>query len=781
MNATSSSLLAALCAFALLSARAQAAAPPPAAEAPASTRITYPGDPAASVDDLRHVLEGYAAGDIELQPVAAGPRDGQSFFLRRQSGKTLIQYTTRHSLDNAVYTLLDRWGFRWYGPGDHWVVKPAAVPAGDIPGRWVTPTFRNRAFFGTGGLDAPPPNDPSNRYKAGWSAWKRRNRFNSDYAPTGHTGQAFYAQNRALLEAHPDWFNGPEGLRNGRIRIEVPQAVAAYKAWATKNVAGSKDPFVVIGVDPEDGRGGADDPLPPDGFAGLSHWNHADKWWWLANEIAKDFPEDGRVVVSMYAYGDGPTNALAPRFPLRRNVYPVVIPYAFQTAYVPADMVRTWASRAQGTMGLYDYWNITQWSKGLPQFDLYSMKGRLQFWRANKVDGLYAETTDAAGPMGHAWWLAGQLLFDLDQDFEALYQRYLTDCFGPAAAPMRRMYDRWSRHYQAAGEVSLSLADLKEADSRVERDTPAWRRVNDLKAYVHFMKLSYDHDGTAASRDRLYEYLYAIHDLYLVQTSAFIGQRYVAPPGEPPKTVVMPPTPDEIDARFRADLKSDPKRYDVVDFRFDFAKATFTGPAKPTAWRFGSSPTAYFVPKSTGPLSFDAGAERSDADFSLSSDDAVLLRENVGPGHFDSTETFDGRTWHLKRFTANVEAGKRYTVKLAGGYNRFRMNGNEIVFVERQDNDFDNYAYPAQYFYVPRSCSEIVYEEGFGVPASFAAPGEPESNAVRGTPLGIRNLYRVEVKPGWRGHVIAARFAHSSWSLKNLPNVLAIQPFEYAE
>ena len=38
---------------------------------------------------------------------------------------------------------------------------------------------------GTGGLDALAPNDPENRYKDGWYAWKRRNRYNADYAAQG--------------------------------------------------------------------------------------------------------------------------------------------------------------------------------------------------------------------------------------------------------------------------------------------------------------------------------------------------------------------------------------------------------------------------------------------------------------------------------------------------------------------------------------------------------------------------------------------------------------------
>lgn len=547
--------------------------------------------------------------------------------------------------------------------------------------------------------------------------------------------------------------------------------------------------FIEIGVDPEDGRGGKDDLLPPDGFAGIEKWNHADKWWWLANEVAKDYPEDdSRVVVSMYAYGNGPKNALAPKFALRKNVYPIIIPYAFQTAYLPMEMVKVWADKIPGKMGIYDYWNITQWSQGLPQFNVYSLPGWLRFWQENKIDGIHIETTDAAGPMGHSWWLAGQLQFDLGQDFPALYERYLHDLFGPAAPAMRKMYDRWSLQPQGAGEVSLSLADLEAADALAGTDSPAGKRINELKAYVHFMKLFHAHDGTQQSKDRIFEYLYSIHHLFMVQTAAFMGQHYLAPLDKGnviPAGIERQLSPKEIDTQFRADLATDPKLYDMVDFRFDHTKATYIGPMDEKAWRFGRNPVAFFVPKISGSISFDAGNESGETRFTVFTDDAILINEKVGTENSDYKETFDERTWSMKRFNLNVEAGKTYRVRFKGGFNRFKMRSEVIVFNSRSNDDFDNYAYPVHYFYVPKDCSEIIFEDSAAKTstAAFYAPGQGGklSKENHGTPLGIKGLYKVKVQPEWKGKVIACAFGHTSWSLKNLPAVLSLQPFEYME
>ncbi|MEO6908871.1 MAG: hypothetical protein ABI210_13380, partial [Abditibacteriaceae bacterium] len=479
------------------------------------------------------------------------------------------------------------------------------------------------------------------------------------------------------------------------------------------------------------------------------------------------------------------------------NVYPVIIPYAFQTAYLPQEMVKVWAGKINGTMGLYDYWNITQWSQGLPQFNLYGLKDKLQFWHDNKVDGTYIETTAAAGPMGHAWWIAGELQFNLNQGFSVLYNQYLTDCFGKGAPAMKKMYDRWSNNPQGAGEVSLTLADLKAAEDLVAKDSPQWKRINELKAYAHFMKLYYDHDGTQEDKNKIFAYLYSIHHLFMVQTAAFMGQWYISPLD---KGNIIPVgtdkrlTPEEIDAQFQLDLKSDPKKYDVSSFQFDFAKAKYTVPMTDSNWRFGRNTTAYFVPKTTGKISFDAGTEtdgeyaKSATKLSIFTDDGILLNETAGSGNFDYLETVQGHTWSMKKFSLKVEAGKKYYARFRGGFNRFKMNSDVIVYNAHQEDDFDNYAYPVQYFYVPKDCEEIVFEDksaaqpdGKVTTGAFFMPGETVTDENRGTPIGIKNLYRVAVKPEWKGKVIACAFGHASWSLKNLPNVLSMQPFKYEE
>ena len=52
-----------------------------------------------------------------------------------------------------MYTYLGHLGFPWYGPTEDWFVSPERLNEKLIKGKWFSPSFRNRDFNSTGGLD----------------------------------------------------------------------------------------------------------------------------------------------------------------------------------------------------------------------------------------------------------------------------------------------------------------------------------------------------------------------------------------------------------------------------------------------------------------------------------------------------------------------------------------------------------------------------------------------------------------------------------------------------
>lgn len=742
------------------------------------------------IQDLKQTLSAYNAGTINIQKVPLNGKTGQAFFLSSKNNMTQIQYTTQHSLENAIYTYLDCLGFRWYGPGENWFIKPKKLNLTTIPGKWYQPIFRNRSFFGTGGLNFGyvQAYDPNNEYMKKWYVWKRRNRFNADFEGVGHMGQNFYLENKTLLDRNPQWFLNEQGRKNGRIKIEEPQAVQAFKSWVKNRFKKGNSPFLIVGVDPEDGRGGTDDPLPPPGFKGIKNWNHADKWWWLANEVAKEFDEsDNRIVVSMYAYGDGVTNALVPSFRLRKNVYPVIVPYAFQRAYLPDEMVRVWAEKVNGNMGMYDYWNITQWSLGMPQFNIFTIKDRLSFWHNHKIDGVYLESTDAAGPMGHALWLMGQLQWSINKNFDDLYAQYLNECFGGAAPHIRNMFDRWSKNYQDAGEPVFSLQDLKRASDAVQKSSNEWKRITELKAYVHFMKMYYEHDGTQKNKDAIFRYLYSIHHLMMVQTAAFVGQQYIPPFDRgnivPDGKGIHNLSLEEIEENFRMDLKKTKESYKLSQFLFDETKVQYLKTIPAESWRFGGFKCLfYFKAPFTGEISMDAGAE-SNTQFRVYSHNKSLIDERVGQENFNYIEELTGHKWFLKRYKLKILKDETYFIETSDGFSRVIINNPGIVLLKNAGNqDFDNYQYPLQYFYVPKDADKIVFydkeREGINGRGYLIAPN---GEKIKRQETGLKDIYIVPVAIRDRGRIWQADFGHPNWRLKNIPNIVSLQEFNYQE
>jgi hypothetical protein len=754
------------------------------------TNIIHTGQDVA-IDDLKESLKGYNAGTISLQQVGLeGRSNGQEFYVEIKDGKTKILYTTKNSLANAVYTLLDMWGFRWYGPGENWVIKPGKLVVKNVTATWVKPSFRNRDFFGTGGLSFcfTPTFDPNNNYAKNWYAWKRRNRYSSDFQAVGHTGNLFYTENKALLEKNADWFNGIQGMANGRIKIDNSKAVEAYKNWAIKRFADKKD-FIVIGVDPEDGRGGKDDPLPAN-MKGIK--NHADKWWWLANEVAKSFDEqDKKTIVTMYAYGEGNTNALTPSFTLRKNVYPYIIPYAFQHAYAnPDNMVKAWSKKVTGNMGVYDYWNITQWSLGLPQFNFKGIEKRVKFWYDNKINGIYNETTDAAGAMGHIHWMMGQLQWNLNKNMEQLYTQYLNDCFGAAASEMRIMFDRWSTNYQNEAEAGLTYRNLYNAASMVTKGSSQWKRINELKAYHHFMKLMYAHNNTPQSKDAIIEYMYRIHHLMMVQTPAMACQNWILPTAGysiPEGKNIRPITELEIEQQFEAnkDLLNDV--YAISACKFNFAKATFIEPIPNDQWAYGIYKSTYYfsAPVNTA-LNIQAGGAINNVTVSIKQNNTTVINDTVSSKKYSNADSIPQKNkyrYHLKSIKVPVAKGSVNELVIDGSYSRLKQIDKSVVLFKKPGVvDFDNYMYPVFYVYVPKDVNEIVFYDK-----------EPEGTNGRGyltDDAGIKhnriktqykNIYKVKIPSGRSGKVWKVDFGHPEWKFLNIPNYVAMQRFGYVE
>ena len=696
--------------------------------------------------------------------------DGQSFYLSINGIHSVrIIGTGDASLINGIYTFLYELGFRWYMPGDEWTIVPNLKNFNIQIAKIYAPDFQNRSYFGTGGMNAIAALDPQNKFKKDFLLWNRRNRFGGNYAMRGHTGQVFYSDNKKFLSDHPEYFCQHTVNRYGRIDIANPGAIDLYIQWALKQV-NPNDRFSVIGVEPADGSGRKDDCLPPN-MSEIKTWS--DKYFWLANKVAKEVEQKKiGALVELYAYS---SHAAPPSFDLEKVVYPVIIPYAFQNIADPKQFIDLWSRKLNGrAMGMYDYWNITQWSSDLPQFNIYSIPEKLKLWKQKNITTVNLESTNAKGPMGPALWITAQMMWNTNLSMNQLYDEFLNKCFGEAASDIKNMYDRWSIHYQGAMEVALSLHDLASAANKT-KDQAVQKRITELKAYVHYLKLYYDYQGnlSTANYKQLIDYIYSIHELRLLQTSALVTSYIKKPVG----IMTLPNygnnaiTYDEIEANFEKDIMENPVAYHVSDFAFDVTKAS---PAEnKTKKKYnppyinGTNTYRFYLPSDKN-IVIQAGAT-ANTEFIIKDQNNAIVFDKIIIG---SKQGYD--TIKLK-----LQAGK-YSLTF-GAYYRFSrlIFPSDIVFVS-SDNNYDNAGYPLQYIYVPKDVTEIIYRDNLG-------PGvnkrgfwkDPDGEIIQPELLKV-NIYRIQVPRAYRGKVWILNIGHRKFELLNIPNVFSLNNFSYS-
>lgn len=702
--------------------------------------------------------------------------DGQSFYL--DAGKNCsvtIVGTGGNSFLNGIYTFLNELGFRWYMPGDSWTIIPSLKEKLSLISKIYTPSFRNRYYFGSGSARPIPGIDPSNTFLKDFNLWGKRNRLSYDYGTKGHLGTQFYSDMKTELDQHPEYFCGGVINKYGQINIDQQGAVDLFVKWALRQI-NQKDKFPVIGVEPADGSGGKLDCLPA-GIPGIKTWS--DKYFWLANRVAQSLGRDNsNVLVQLYAYS---THAEPPAFDLAPNVYTTIIPYAFQRVAEPQEYIRMWYQKMKGRpMGIYDYWNITQWSICMPQFNLYQVPEKLRFWKENNIVSINLESTYAKGPMGHAFWIATQLMWNTGLSFDKLYQEFLGACFGPGAADVKRMYDRWSLNYQGDMEAYFSARDLSLAEKKITNPDQL-RRINELKSYVVYMSMYSDYNAnpTIDNYNKLIDYVLSIHSLRLLHTSALQNLYIPKPKGfnasvnknaiEKRNAVAAAPAGSVSSGLlFKGVLNRFSDLYSLSSLKFDISSTrTVQGKANKYQPLYINDVNEYhFMVKTGREIQFQAGSGK---------ESQLQVRETGGKVLLDKTIKASAQGY--ENFTLNVPAGE-YVISLgAKGTFARAIFPADIVFVS-PDKNYDNFKYPLLYVLVPADVNEIVYMDQYGPGGNRGNWIDPSGKKATAVKLA-GNIYKVKVPAQYKGKVWVLDIGHRAFKLLNLPEYYSLNTFTY--
>jgi len=502
--------------------------------------IVAPGH-AGAADELERYLERISGADF-VRADAAQPGGGAIYlglfadfpaldqdaaralgsegFILRSNAATRSLYLVANGpagLRHAVATFLHHLGCRWFFPGSTWEVIPSRKT---IRGSWDergAPSFRTqrKIWYGFGAYGPE---------KEALEAWEGHNRMGGPVAvQIGHTWHGIEPERD--FAAHPEWFALLDGRRQAtKPCYSHPEVTARAIGSALQQAERGS---TMISMSPPDGLGYCEcercravfqgaEPVRehgtlfaqrPDGrtvnitsetlFAFVNR---------VATAVAEKYPQ---VQIGCYAYS---AYSHPPSFKLHPNVYLQTTTSFRRTPLGLKQQIEEFGALTS-QVGIRDYYSVFQFDWDFPdpgKVTPRQLQADLRFYRSHGVTAINAEASCNWAPRGLSYYVAAQLMWDVDADVAALVRDFYDKAFGPAAAPMQRYYVRWygdevaalpaagelpqKGHLVAAGAIDVAVLaaayqDLDAASKLVSGSPDHRARVDQLRLYLHYLVL----------------------------------------------------------------------------------------------------------------------------------------------------------------------------------------------------------------------------------------------------------------------------------------------------
>ena len=386
-----------------------------------------------------------------------------------------------HGTQNGVYDLLeDVCGVRWFMPGKLGEVVPRmttiTVPGGRLKDE---PAFIDRSFASADIFHYPsyyPDAADVAGNKAEQLLWLARLRYSTVNLARGCHSTDYLKYGERFGEQHPEWFSLMSG---GQRAIKIQRG--SYLCWSQPGFVEqfTKDARAYLSGQPPAARGleswygaGFGDTFMVDPHDGYEPCTCELCTVTRKKYSAPDFSEVMFSTVARVAEGvkdlDGKyitTLAYPPkRFPPESVTLPdnVRVRLAISgpvsamrpTAYrEQMALLEAWSRTMKGDLVLWIYANVAHYKAHLHGAIETMPHATSRFLKAAKpyIKGLYA----CNNAMRQTYRLLDcyvlmQLLWDPDQDVDALLSDYFTNCYGPAAEPIQALYARLEALWEKA-------------------------------------------------------------------------------------------------------------------------------------------------------------------------------------------------------------------------------------------------------------------------------------------------------------------------------------------
>lgn len=460
------------------------------------------------------------------------PTRREDYILHTSPSGVAVLGASELAVEDAVWDLLYRLGYRQFFPGPHWEVIPhAPTLAVALDAREHPAYFARRIWYGYGLWDYN---------KEPYAEWCAKNRATSGIEVTsGHVYDAILRANKAEFEKHPEYLGLYQGKRQStKFCIANAGLRQLVVADALKRL--ERDPAAdAISMEPSDGGKWCECGE----CAKLG--SVTDRALLLANEVAAavaaKYP--GKYV-GMYAYN---FHSAPPAIQARPELV-VSLATAFIKGGTWEEMIAGWSKKA-GLLGIREYYSVNVWDRDLPASarggNLAYLTRTIPEFYAKGARFMSAESSDNWGPNGLGYYLSSRLLWDVGEagKMENLVEDFLTRAFGPAKEAMREFYaqlDGSKPHLVAADQLGRMFRALDGA-RRLDVSAEVRARLADLTLYARYVDLYQRYTAAkGAARQQAFEAL--IRHAYRMRATMMIHVRglYKDLPNRD-KTVKLPP------------------------------------------------------------------------------------------------------------------------------------------------------------------------------------------------------------------------------------------------
>jgi hypothetical protein len=465
----------------------------------------------------------------------------EDYLLRSHARGLHVLGATDLGVENAVWDLLYRLGYRQFFPGKVWEVIPRRADLSIAVDIHEHPCFLTRDI----GYGCGTWTERTGLY----FEWCARNRLglslnDRSLLEAGHAYEQIHSDLKKEFLKHPEYLAlvGGKRIAGGEVKfcISNPGLRRLVARYAVDHF--TRNPHATsVSLEPSDGLGWCECKECQ------ARGSVSDRVVTLVNEAAAAIRakhKPGRLI-SIYAYGE---HSPPPR--VRADSQLVVNIATSMTVgdFTTDQLIDGW--RKQGAqLGIREYYGVYPWDFDLPgkahMADVEYLKKSIPRFHKQGARFLIAESSDSWGVTGLGYYLTARLLWDVREAdrVSALVDDFLDKAFGPARKPIAEFYrliDARSRPLLSGDLIGRMYRALDEA-RRATTDPAILARIEELILYTRYVELYRDYaylEGKErqAGFEELLRYTYRIrhtgmvHSLGIWRTLPYIDPTVKLPP-----------------------------------------------------------------------------------------------------------------------------------------------------------------------------------------------------------------------------------------------------------